>query len=38
MDAKIVVDDMEQAIHSGEINIPIAQGIFKRENVYAELE
>ncbi len=36
-DAKIVVDDLEQAMHSGEINVPLAKGIIKRENIYAEL-
>ncbi|MEM2534340.1 MAG: alanine dehydrogenase [Candidatus Nezhaarchaeales archaeon] len=35
--AKVVVDDLEQAIHGGEINVPIAKGLFKREQVYGEL-
>ncbi|MDI6806585.1 MAG: alanine dehydrogenase [Candidatus Aenigmarchaeota archaeon] len=35
--AKVVVDDREQAIHSGEINVPISKGIFKPEEIYAEL-
>lgn len=35
--AKIVVDDWEQASHSGEINVPINQGIITRENVWAEI-
>jgi len=35
--SKIVVDDMEQAIHSGEINVPISQGILKREQIYGEI-
>lgn len=35
--AKIVVDDMEQAIHSGEINVPISRGIIRREDIYGEL-
>lgn len=35
--AKIVVDDIEQAIHAGEINVPISQGIIKREDIYGEL-
>ncbi len=35
--AKIVVDDMEQAIHSGEVNVPIKRGILKREDIYSEI-
>lgn len=35
--SKIVVDDMEQAIHSGEINVPIAKGVLKKERIYGEL-
>lgn len=35
--AKIVVDDWEQASHSGEINVPISRGILTRENVWAEI-
>ena len=35
--AKIVVDDVEQAIHSGEINVPISKGIISRDDIYAEL-
>ncbi|MEM2281465.1 MAG: alanine dehydrogenase [Candidatus Bathyarchaeia archaeon] len=35
--AKIVVDDWEQASHSGEINVPLSQGIITRENVWAEM-
>lgn len=37
MGAKIVVDDYEQAIHAGEVNVPITQGILKPENIYGEL-
>jgi len=36
-DAKIVVDNWEQASHSGEINVPLAKGVIKKEDVYAEL-
>ncbi len=36
-DAKIVVDDYEQAVHSGEVNVPISKGIISKENIYAEL-
>lgn len=35
--AKIVVDDYEQATHSGEVNVPISQGIIRIEDIYAEL-
>jgi alanine dehydrogenase len=35
--AKIVVDDMEQAAHSGEINVPLSQGVLSEEDVWAEL-
>ncbi len=35
--AKIVVDDLEQAMHGGEINVAISKGILKPENIYASL-
>ncbi len=35
--SKIVVDDWVQASHSGEINVPVSNGILYRENVWAEL-
>jgi len=35
--AKIVVDDWEQASHSGEINVPLGEGIITRENIHAEI-
>ena len=35
--AKIIVDDLEQASHSGEINVPLARGIITREDIWAEL-
>lgn len=35
--AKIVVDDMEQASHSGEINVPLSKGILSEEDIYAEI-
>ena len=34
---KIVVDDMEQATHSGEVNVPLSKGIITRSDIYAEL-
>ena len=35
--AKIVVDDMEQAVHSGEVNVPISQGLLSTSDIYAEI-
>jgi alanine dehydrogenase len=35
--AKIVVDDLEQAYHSGEINVPLKRGVITRGEIYAEL-
>jgi alanine dehydrogenase len=35
--AKIVIDDWEQASHSGEINVPLAEGIITKENIWAEI-
>ncbi|KPV65046.1 MAG: Alanine dehydrogenase [Candidatus Bathyarchaeota archaeon BA1] len=35
--AKIVIDDWEQASHSGEINVPLARGVISRENIWAEI-
>lgn len=35
--ARILVDDYEQAIHSGEINMPLYQNILHKENIYGEL-
>jgi alanine dehydrogenase len=35
--AKIVVDDWEQASHSGEINIPLSRGIITKDNIWAEI-
>ena len=35
--AKIVVDDWEQASHSGEINVPVSKGILSKKDVWAEL-
>lgn len=35
--AKVVVDDFEHCIHSGEINMPIAQGILSRKDIYGEI-
>jgi len=35
--AKIVVDDWEQASHSGEINVPLAGGMMSKRDVWAEM-
>ncbi|MCK5242822.1 ornithine cyclodeaminase family protein [bacterium] len=35
--AKVVVDSWEQAAHSGEINVPLRQGILKRSDVFADI-
>ncbi|MDH5419476.1 MAG: ornithine cyclodeaminase family protein, partial [Candidatus Bathyarchaeota archaeon] len=35
--AKIVVDDWEQASHSGEINVPLSKGIITKQNVWGEI-
>ncbi len=37
MRARVVVDEWEQASHSGEINVPFSQGSFLKANVHAEL-
>lgn len=35
--AKIVIDNWEQASHSGEINVAVSKGLIKKENIYAEI-
>ncbi len=35
--AKIIVDDPAQAVHSGEINVPIAKKIIRESDIYASL-
>jgi alanine dehydrogenase len=35
--ARLVVDSWEQAAHSGEINVPLSQGLIDREDIDAEL-
>jgi len=35
--AKIVIDDFEQACHSGEINVPLSKGQIKVEDIYCSL-
>jgi alanine dehydrogenase len=35
--ALVVVDDMAQAVHSGEVNVPISQGVLKPEQIHAQI-
>jgi alanine dehydrogenase len=35
--ARIIVDDIEQASHSGEINVPLSEGVIKIEDIYGTL-
>jgi alanine dehydrogenase len=35
--SKIVVDDLAQASHSGEVNVPLSQGLIKLDDVHGEL-
>ncbi|MCK4937962.1 MAG: alanine dehydrogenase [Methanosarcinales archaeon] len=35
--AKVVVDAVAQASHSGEVNVPISKGIFSVDEIYSEL-
>jgi alanine dehydrogenase len=35
--AMVVVDDLRQSVHAGEINVPVAKGLFKKEQIYATL-
>lgn len=35
--AKIVVDDLEQALHGGEVNVAYSMGVIKKEDIYATL-
>jgi len=35
--AKVFVDDLAQAVHSGEVNVPITEGILLREEIYAQI-
>lgn len=36
-DAIVVIDEEHQALHSGEVNVPIAQGLFRRERLFGTL-
>lgn len=35
--AKIVIDDWEQASHSGEINVPLKEKVISKDDIYAEI-
>lgn len=35
--ARVVVDDLTQSCHAGEINVPLCQGLFKREQIWSTL-
>ncbi|HMK54584.1 MAG TPA: alanine dehydrogenase [Methanobacteriaceae archaeon] len=35
--SKVVIDSWDQAKHSGEINVPVSQGILKRKDIHAKL-
>jgi len=35
--AKIVVDDLKQASHSGEINVPLRKGELSKSKIYADI-
>jgi alanine dehydrogenase len=35
--AKIVIDDYAQASHSGEINVPLSEGVIKQTNIHGTL-
>ncbi|HKE95192.1 MAG TPA: hypothetical protein VKB34_12850 [Povalibacter sp.] len=35
--ARVIVDDMEQATHSGEVNVPLSSGVFRESDIHGEL-
>jgi alanine dehydrogenase len=35
--AKVIVDDMAQAVHSGEVNVLISEGMLKPDEIYAQI-
>jgi alanine dehydrogenase len=35
--SKVVVDDIAQASHSGEVNVPLTKGLFSTEDIYASV-
>jgi alanine dehydrogenase len=35
--ARVVVDDLTQAVHSGEVNVPISEGRLAAQDIYAQI-
>ena len=35
--SKVVVDDLTQAVHSGEVNVPISEGVLAPQDIYAQI-
>ena len=35
--AKIVVDDIAQATHSGEVNVPLSEGVLREDDIYGHI-
>jgi alanine dehydrogenase len=35
--AKVIVDDIAQAVHSGEVNVPISNSVLKPEEIHAQI-
>jgi ornithine cyclodeaminase/alanine dehydrogenase-like protein (mu-crystallin family) len=35
--ARVIVDEWTQASHAGEINVPVSEGSFSKENLIGEL-
>ncbi len=36
-DARVVIDSWDQASHSGEINVPLAEHVISRKDIYADI-
>jgi len=36
-DVKVIVDDMAQALHSGEVNVPISECTLSKDKIYGQL-
>lgn len=36
-DAKVVIDDREQTLHGGELNVPVAKRLFRPQEIHATL-
>lgn len=36
-DARVFIDELEQAVHGGELNVPIAQGLFSESQIAATI-